>query len=160
MTVASCTSDLCVTFSGQAELWLRELAARKRKPVSPATLRVFGSYVRRLTPMIGELKLADVNNGVLRELVQKLDAEELSAKTINELVSLVKQVVGSVVDQDGNKVYRREWNHAFIDLPVVSDQKQPCVTANDVQRCIKDAATDQERVLYCVLAGSGLRIAP
>jgi len=33
------------------------------------------------------------------------------------------------------------------------------VTARDVERCIKDATSDQERVLYCVLAGSGLRIA-
>src|SRR5262249_34177294 len=98
-------------------------------------------------------------NGTVRQLVQRLDEQKLSAKTINELVAVVKQVMGSVVDQDGNKVYRREWNHNFIDLPVVSKQNQPCVTDRDVERCIKDAASDQERVLYCVLAGSGLRIA-
>jgi len=152
-------SDLDVTFSHQAELWLRELATRKRKPVAPSTLRVFGSYLRRLAPMIGDMKLAEINNAVLRELVQKLDAEKLSAKTINELAAVVKQVVGSVVDQDGSKVYRREWNHNFIDMPVVSNQSQPCVTANDVERCIKDAASDQERILYAVLAATGLRIA-
>jgi len=151
--------DLDVTFNQQAEVWLRELATRKRKPVSPSTLRVFGSYLRRLAPMIGDMKLAEINNAVLRELVQKLDAEKLSAKTINELAAVVKQVVGSVVDQDGSKVYRREWNHNFIDMPVVSNQSQPCVTANDVERCIKDAASDQERILYAVLAATGLRIA-
>jgi integrase len=151
--------NLDVTFREQSQRWLDDLAIRKRKPVSPATLHAFGSYVRRLNPMIGEMKLADINNGALKQLVQQLDDEKLSAKTINELVAVVKQVVGSVVDQDGNKVYRREWNHNFMDLPVVSNQNQPCVTYRDVERCIKDAASDQERVLYCVLAGSGLRIA-
>jgi len=148
-----------VTFGQQAAVWFHELEVRKRKPVSPATLHAFGSYVRRLTPMIGEMKLTDVNNGTVRQLVQRLDEQKLSAKTINELAAVVKQVVGSVVDQDGNKVYRREWNYNFIDLPVVSNQNQPCVSDRDVERCIKDAASDQERVLYCVLAGSGLRIA-
>ena len=152
-------SDLDVTFGQQAELWLRDLASRKRRPVAPSTLRVFGSYVRRLTPIIGEIKLADINNGVLRDLVQQLDAEKLSAKTINELIATVKQVVGSLVDQEGNTIHKREWNHTFIDLPDISNQKQPCLSAKDVERCIRDAASDQERALYSVLAGSGLRIA-
>ena len=147
------------TFGQQGELWLRELATRKRKPVAPSTLRVFSSYVRRLTPMIGESKLADINNGVLRDLVQTLDREKLSPKTINELVSVVKQVVGSVVDQDGNEVFKRDWNHTFIDLPTVADQNQPCLTRQDVERCIENAATEQEKLLYAVLAGTGLRIA-
>jgi integrase len=152
-------SDLDLTFGQQAELWLRDLASRKRRPVAPSTLRVFGSYVRRLTPIIGKIKLADINNGVLRNLVHQLEAEKLSAKTINELIATVKQVVGSLVDQDGNRVHKREWNHTFIDLPDISNQKQPCLSAKDVERCIRDAASDQERALYCVLAGSGLRIA-
>lgn len=76
-------SDAIVTFSQQSESWLESLKTRKRKPVSPATLRVFGSYMRRLTPMIGEKNLADISNGVLRDLVQRLDAQKLSAKMIS-----------------------------------------------------------------------------
>jgi len=148
-----------VTFRDQSEKWLADLAVRKRKPIAPSTLRVFNSYVRRLTPVIGETKLTEINNGIVRNLVQQLDAEKLSPKTINELVAVVKQVVGSLVDKDGNKVHQREWNHAFIDLPVVSAQKQPCLSAKDVDRCIKNAASDQEKLFYAVLAGSGLRVA-
>lgn len=110
-------------------------------------------------PMIGEMKLADISNGVLRELVEKLDAENLSAKTINELIAVVKQVVGSLVDQEGNRIHKREWNHAFIDLPDISNQKQPCLSTKDVERCIRNATSDQEKLLYALLAGSGLRIA-
>ena len=160
MTTVSCMPDSNITFSQQSELWLDSLKTRKRKPVSPATLRVFGSYVRRLTPTIGEMKLVDITNGVLRELVQKLDAEKLSAKTVNELVAVVKQVVASLVDENtGEPMLKREWSARFIDCPTVANQKQPCLTREDVERCIKNAASDQERVLHCVLAGSGLRIA-
>lgn len=93
------SSVLDVTFKRQSDAWLDSLRTRKRKPVSPGTLRVFGSYIRRLTPMIGEMKLADINNGVLRELARRLDLE-LSAKTVTELVAIVKQVVDSLVDEN------------------------------------------------------------
>jgi integrase len=151
---------LDVTFKQQAELWLQELATRKRKPVAPATLRAFGSYVRRLTAMIGKLKLADINNGALKQLVQQLDNEKLSAKTINELVAVVKQVVGSLVDEDtGEPLLRREWSARFIDCPTIAKQKQPCITTKNVERCLKESTGDQEKVLYAVLTGTGLRIA-
>ena len=152
--------NIDVKFSQQSEIWLNSLKTRKRKPISPATLHAFGSYVRRLTPMIGEMKLADVNNGALRDLVQRLDKEKLSAKTINELVAVVKSVVGSLVDENtGEPRLKREWSARFIDCPTIAKQKQPCVTTMDVERCLKESTSDQEKVLYAVLAGSGLRIA-
>jgi integrase len=150
-----------VTFHEQAEVWLDSLKTRKRKPVSQATLHAFGSYVRRLTPMIGQTKLADINNGALRQLVRRLDKESsLSPKTIAELVSTVKQIVTSLVDEStGEPLLKREWSARFIDCPTIANQKQPCATREDVERCLKESSSDQEKVLYAVLAGSGLRIA-
>jgi integrase len=148
------------TFREQADKWLADLTTRKRKPVSPATLRAFGSYVRRLTPIIGDMPLADINNGTLKQLVQRLHEEEkLSAKSIHELVVVVKQVVASPVDQEtGEPIFKREWSARFIDCPTVATQKQPCVSTKDVERCLKESSSDQEKVLYAVLAGTGLRI--
>ena len=152
--------DIDVKFNQQSEIWLNSLKTRKRRPVSPATLRAFNSYVRRLTPILGDFKLAEINNGTLKQLVQRLDNERLSPKTIAELVSTVKQVVASLVDENtGEPLFRREWSARFIDCPTITNQKQYCATREDVERCIKEAATDQEKVLYAILAGSGLRIA-
>ena len=51
------------TFSVQAEAWLAGLEARKRKPVSPATLSTYRAHVNRLLPLVGaDTLLADVNN--------------------------------------------------------------------------------------------------
>jgi integrase len=152
--------ELEVTFSQQSEVWLKSLANRKRKPVSPTTLRAFGSYIRRLAPLIGKMKLSDINNGALRQLVQQLDGENLSAKTIQSLVATTKQVVSSLVDQGtGEPILRREWSARFIDCPTITNQRQPCVTAKEIEQCLKESVSDQEKVLYAVLAGSGLRIA-
>ena len=33
-------------------------------------------------------------------------------------------VVASVLDEDGNQVYPRKWNHDFIDMPIVEESEQ------------------------------------
>jgi site-specific recombinase XerD len=111
--------------------------------------------------MIGDMKLADINNGALKQLVHQLDTrEKFSAKTINELVVVVKQAVGSLLDENtGEPLIKREWSARFIDAPTVTKQKQPCMTAKDVDRYIKEATNEQEAVLYAILTGTGLRIA-
>jgi integrase len=147
-----------VTFSEQSQRWLEDLASQKRKPISPATRRTFGAYVRRLTPMLGEMKLADINNGALKQLVQGLDAEDLSPKTIAELIATVKQVIASAVDDDGNQLFPRTWSAKHIDAPTIGKQHQPCLTLCELEKCIKDSRTDQERVFYALLAGTGLRV--
>jgi len=35
-----------------------------------------------------------------------------------------KMVVASVMDDDGNHIYPRKWNHVFIDMPIVEGSKQ------------------------------------
>jgi integrase len=124
-------------------------------------LHAFRSYVRRLLPIVGpNTPLADIDNGFVRDLVTKLVGEGLGAKTIGELVATTKQIVASAVDpKSGNHLFPRQWNARFIDLPQIANQKQPCATTADVGTCIKNSRTSQERLLYGLLAGSGLRIA-
>ncbi len=74
----------------------------------------------------------------LKDLVGKLVAEDLAPKTIGELVSVVKKVVASAVSDDGEKLFPRDWNPEFIDLPAVIKQAQPCATKEDVERAIKN----------------------
>jgi integrase len=148
------------TFEKQSAAWINELQSRKRKPVSPATVSAFNSYIRRLLPLVGpNTPLADIDNGFVRALVTTLVAEDLSAKTIGELVATTKQIVASAVDANGNYLFPRQWNAKFLDLPQVQNQKQPCATRTDVETCIKNSRTNQERLLYGLLAGSGVRIA-
>jgi hypothetical protein len=90
---------------------LAGLVTQRRRPLSPATISAFTSYVRRLVPMIGaDTPLTDINSGTLRDLVTQLITEELSAKTIGELVVTVKQFVASAMDGNGDPIFPRQWN--------------------------------------------------
>jgi hypothetical protein len=53
MDVTFAQPDLEINFAQLAAIWMQELVARKRKPISPTTQRTFSSYIRRLTPLIG-----------------------------------------------------------------------------------------------------------
>jgi integrase len=146
------------TFGSQSTAWLEGLATRKRRPIAPSTLATFSSRMRRLLPIVGaDTKLVDIHNGFLRDLSGKLTG---APKTVNELLAVVKAVVASAGDsQTGDPLYPRLWNHSFIDAPTISAQKQPCATAEEVNRAIKNATSHQEGLLYAVLSGAGLRIA-
>jgi len=53
---------------------------------------------------------------------------ELSPKTIDNYAQVVKLVVASALDKEGEEIHPRKWNHNFMDMPVVEKAKQntPC----------------------------------
>ncbi len=81
----------------------------------------------------------------------------LSAKSICNYIGLVKLIMASALDENGEQLFPRKWNHDFIDLPVVLKQHQPAFTAKTMSSIV-EKASGQEQVLYALLAGSGLRI--
>jgi integrase len=147
-----------LTIQSAADLWLHTLETRKRKPAKPATLATFSSYIRgHIAPDIGSLVLASFENGLMREFVARLSEKELAPKTINEISNVVRQIVASVVDKNGNELFPRKWNSDFIDAPVVECQHQPTVTVAQIEQAIA-TAPESDAVLYLLLASSGLRV--
>jgi integrase len=149
-----------MNFRQQAEQYLTEIANRKRDPVTPNTLHVYRSLLdARILPVVGELELADVGNKTAKLLVGRLTEAQLSPATISLAVSLVKQVLKSAVDEDGNQLYPRTWNSDFIDAPkiVKTAQKAPITTPEAVSGAIS-RTLGQDKALVALLAGTGLRI--
>jgi integrase len=154
------TTAPATTFRAQAESWISSLAKRKRKPVKPAT--IFGwrhALDKWILPNIGERMLAEVSNGVLRELVEKMAAVGLSAQSIVNYARVVKMVVASAVDSEGEQIHPRKWNHDFIGMPIVRKELQhrPTVTEAELSE-ILSKAKERYAVLFALLAGTGLRI--
>jgi hypothetical protein len=54
-----------------------------------------------------------VNNAAVKGLVTTMVEVDLSAKMVNNVVRVVKVVVASAVNQDGEQLYPRTWNHEF-----------------------------------------------
>ena len=82
--------------------------------------------------------LADISNGALRELVDKMAAAELSAKSIVSHAAVVKMVLASAVNADGDQLYPRTWNAEFVGLPIVrkDEQHRPTITETEVSEIL------------------------
>lgn len=148
------------TFGPQSAAWLEGLRTRKRKPVSPVSLRSYESRVRRILSIVGpDTLLERFGNASLKAFVAEVAAKS-SDKTTTELVAVIKQIFASAIDEEGNELFPRKFNLRFADVPIVdkAKQKTPCFTGLEVEQCLRNAGDEQEQVLYCLLAGSGLRI--
>jgi integrase len=110
-----------------------------------------------LNPNIGSVLLANVTNSTLKELVAKMHASGLSAKTIINYAQVVKLVVGSAVDANGEELFPRKWNSEFIDMPTLGEQKNPTFSEAALA-AIVSASTGQQQVVYALLAGGGMRV--
>lgn len=147
-----------VTFVQQAETFMTAIAARKRNPVKTATLVAYRSLLNKwIIPAIGGKFLPDIQNGSVKPLIDIMSKAGKSPQTITSVLSLIKAVVKSAVDGNGNQLYPRTWNNEFMDVPVISAQKAPVATVKAVQQALRKA-DGQDAALYALLAGTGLRI--
>jgi hypothetical protein len=150
-----------VTFREQTKWWLDHVQRRKRKPIAPATSELWkGCLEKWINPNIGDLPLSEVNNSALKVLVAKMSDSGLSPKTITcNYVPVVKMVVASAVDEQGEQIYPRKWNHDFIDLPVPQKDKQNTPSfSTEVMTGLARWKNPRERMIFILCGAAGLRI--
>lgn len=156
-------AHLGVTFQEQAKTWLESVQGRKRKAVKPRTAQSWKSHLNYINGKIGQMQLADTNNRSMREFVTEMASEtkdgapRFSPKSIESYLAVIKSVVASVLNDKDEPIYVVKWNSEYMDVPVVEEQNTPSFTAAEVETIISKAE-GQDRLLYAVLAGTGLRI--
>jgi hypothetical protein len=119
-----------------------------------------------LNAVLGELPLSAVDNDAMKGVVKKLHDKKLASKTIVEIVAVAKLVVASL-KTNAEVVYKRTWNHDYMDLPIVdpADQNSEAFAPEAITQ-ILDAASERtakkpKNVLYwlsLIVGGLGLRI--
>ena len=67
--------------------------------------------------------MAEVSNAALKLLIATMAAGGLAPKTIVSYSLVVKMVVASVVNTEGDQIYPRKWNHDFVGMPIVDKDK-------------------------------------
>lgn len=104
------------------------------------------------------MDLKDIDNGVLRAFTAEISTD-LAPTTVTATLSLVKAIVASATDANGNRTFNRTWNNEFIDAPLVSKSslKAPIIGREALCEAIS-RTLNREKGLYSLLAGSGLRI--
>jgi integrase len=155
----SIPSRSTLTFRVAAKEWIAECESRKRKPIKASVAHNWNCILKNhLNPLIGELSLSDVGNKTLRSVVAELDKKGLAPATIKNITLVVKLVVASVTDDDGNRLEPRHWNKTVIDAPEVDEKAQhtPSFTAEQVTSIVK-AATGRMQMAATLCAATGLR---
>lgn len=149
-----------VTFKQQSESWLQRVRSRKRKPVSDETVDDWEGVLNNwIIPEIGDCPISDVNNGVLKQVVTTMVKGGLSPKTIENYLQVPKMVVASVVDDDGSELYPRDWNHEFMDVPLVEKSKQNTPSfSSEVMTGLARWKNPKTRMLFILCGAAGLRI--
>ena len=147
-----------ITFREQAEIWLEQMKNRKRKPVAPSTLANWECCLKNwLNPNIGHIPLDSIGNLALKNLGATMVKGRLGASAIRSYTNAVKMVVASAVNEEGDALYPRKWNHEFIDLPEDNNPKQPILTGDVLTDVIALATKQHYRMLFVLCASGGLR---
>jgi integrase len=150
-----------LTFGEQAEEWLHNLRTRNREPIPDTSVPSIRSALNRwLLPHLGEMPLSEVGNKTLRGLVGKMKGH-LLPKTMDTYVNMAKEIVESLLDEEGEPIYARKWSNDVIDLPVVKkrEQRRPKLMKEGVTAVIASCRTPWERMLYILCPAGGMRIA-
>jgi len=149
-----------ITFEQQAERWLRHMQQRKRKPVAPSTISLWrGVLDNWLIPRIGKLPLEKVNNATFKQIVAAMMKGGLSAKTINTYTQVLKAVVASAVNEEGEQLFPRKWNHDFADMPIVKKSAQNTPSfSREIMSGLARWKYPSERMLFILCGAAGIRI--
>jgi integrase len=151
--------SLGVTLREQAAWWIEHVQQRKRKPIAPATVESWqGALDVWILPNLGDVPLSSVGNLALKGLVESMVKAGLSPKTVNTYSQVVKSVVASAVNEEGEQLFPRKWNHEFVDMPVVDKSKQntPHFTSEVITGIL--ASSKGYKQMFCaLLGGTGLR---
>jgi hypothetical protein len=88
------------------------------------------------------------------ERARRENVQRAGCFIFRDYANIVKAVVPSAIDDDGEALFPRKWNEEFIDAPIVKNQHQPSTTRDGVTAIIA-AASGQHKILYALLAGCG-----
>lgn len=103
----------------------------------------------------------------MKELISEMETEtkedgapRFTPKTIVNYYLIAAAVFATAKDRKGKQLFPRQWDLNYIGLPALDKkaQKTPTVEAAEIETVLS-AAKKRYRVLYALLAGSGLRIA-
>jgi len=165
-------TSAALTFGEQAVVYIEQLKSRNRRPIRRKTLECYQNALdTHLVPLIGDVPLADVNNSVFKHVVATMVTKRHSIKkecpkgkpyspeTINTITKVMKEVVESLLDENGEPIYPRKWNNDFADLPIIhrSEQKRPSMTVAELEQGLARSKSGK-RHLFALLAVTGLRI--
>lgn len=143
------SSDL--TVGEYLNRWLVDLAKPRLRPSSFAT---YQNDVRRIEPLIGRIKLAELKPATLQAAYGRLEASGLSPRSVGRVHTTVHRALRQAVQFEmvGRNVAE------IARPPRVHRKEMRTLTSDEVRRLFEATANDRLHALWVVLATSGMRI--
>jgi integrase len=157
-----------ITFREQADTWYAFMSNPRRQgknglPTAQSTLDTWKGIVERMKKEeLGDIPLSALvqDQQPVADFITKLVKDGYEAKTIKNYFGVMKMVVASAKDKSTRKpLFPVAWDNDVLLMPRVNAKKQnrPAFTDKQVSQIV-ERAEGQYRVLFAVLAASGLRI--
>jgi len=150
-----------VLFREQSEIWLQQSLTRKRKPIRATSAEdIQRALDKRILPEIGDLPLSEAAKyPAMKGLVAKMNAGQLSPKSVNTYFRIAAAVVNSAEDDDGNPLYPRKWDPEKLDLPIVDPKQQRRPTIDEkTMTFLASCRRPDEHMLFILCGATGTRI--
>ncbi len=113
-----------------------------------------------ILPHLGELEMQSVRNGVVKQFAETI-SQKLGPKTTCEVVALVKMILESHVNEDGEPILDLKWRTGFIfeNVANVGRQSQPTITRDALNAVIRNRSIKvRDRVFIALAASTGMRV--
>jgi hypothetical protein len=112
------SSPTSTTVERQYDIYIDRISHRRRNPVTKLTLLCYDCFWRTwIYPSIGHMEVSQIRNLEMKKLVAKLMEAGLAPSTIASVTQVVKGIVGSAIDENGDEMYPVKWNTEFINAP-------------------------------------------
>jgi hypothetical protein len=147
-----------ITVKVAGDSWLHHSINRRRKPIRHNTSRIYAHYLSRwVYPVVGALLLAEFKSKQAKQVIDTMHEAQASTSVINDVITIMQQIIDSVKDADGQPLYNVKLNRDVMDAPEVKSKEMKAFTAEEIEEII-NRAQEQYKVLFALLASTGLRI--
>src|SRR5260370_17052890 len=93
----------------------------KKRNTAPSTLETWESCIGNwLNPNIGDLPLSAIKKTIVQNLIDKMVAGGLAPKSIANYFQVVKMVIASSTNEDGEELHPRSWAKMQLVIPKVN----------------------------------------
>src|SRR5271165_474918 len=150
-----------ITFRSQYLKWIDGLKNRACDPVSVTTLVTFESRAKTILSVVGPSTLLEsFKNAAMAQFVKDTQRFGWSPATLASHILVIKLIIASATNEEGEPMFTRTWNRRVINAPSVDTTKQKrfIFTREQIETLLRESKTEQERVWYATLAGTGLRL--
>ncbi|KLU61748.1 tyrosine recombinase XerD [Peptococcaceae bacterium CEB3] len=133
-----------------AERWLKAI----RKQIDEATYETYTKQVKRINPVVGDIKLYLLTAELLEERLSIFDEEKLSPRTVKNYYSIIRTIInwGDVRDEKGNSIM------AKIKPPKIQRLKRKVLVQYQLNIFIETAKLYKHYLPLRLLALGGFRV--